>query len=111
MRSRARVSKKNKMQLDAFGNEFWRCINAVRCVKSYTQLGAYTKCSEFSQCSHYIYVDLTQHMCFISKIDRKWATKNHIGVVNRPFALIVISSCNHKDKHIAKESGTVCGTN
>ena len=43
-----RVCKKNKMKLDEFGNEFWRCINAVRCVKHDTQLGAYTKCMEFS---------------------------------------------------------------
>ena len=33
MRFRACVCKKNKIHLDAFGNEFWRCINAVRCLK------------------------------------------------------------------------------
>ena len=40
------------MQLDAFRNDFFRCIDAIRCVKKHTQLGAYAKCMELSQCGN-----------------------------------------------------------
>ena len=50
------VQEKNKMQLDVFGNEFWRCINEVRCVK--TQHAA--RCTHKMQGILLVY---TQHSC------------------------------------------------